>query len=203
LPLLAAGRLLLAALLLADVSAGVYWKYYVVGLLIVSWLDCGMRPLTKGGDSQLLLILYSAISLTLLADTPVVAGYCVYFLTVQLCLAYFAAGFHKLRSPAWRNGSALPGILSTRVFGCPALAFWLERRRWVARWLSLAVIVWEVSFPVVLVGPPDLVLSYLASGVLFHLSTALAMGLNKFIWAFFALYPAAIYGTLGSLAAGQ
>jgi hypothetical protein len=32
--------------------------------------------------------------------------------------------------------------------------------------------------------------------VLFHLGTAAAMGRNKFVWAFFALYPAAMYSTM-------
>jgi hypothetical protein len=197
LPAVAAGRLLLGALVLFDPGAGAYWKYYVLGLLVLSWTACWRLPLTKGGDAQLTLITYAAIALNLLADTPVAATYCLYFLTLQLCLAYFAAGYHKLRSPDWRSGDALPGILSTRLFGTPALAAWLDRRLGLAQFLCLATVVWEVSFPVVLVAPRGLCLFYLACGVLFHVATAFTMGLNKFVWAFFALYPAAVYCTMG------
>jgi hypothetical protein len=196
---LAAARLVLGALLLCDPGVGLYWKYYVVGLLILTFLLCLRIPLTKGADAQMTLITYSAMALTLFSDTPVVAGYCLYFLTLQLCLAYSASGFHKLRSSSWRSGHAMPALLSARLFGFPALGVWLVRHRWCAWSLAWATIVWEVSFPVVLVAPREIGLGYLACGVLFHLGTAFAMGLNKFIWAFIALYPAAIYCTMGSL----
>jgi hypothetical protein len=199
LPALVGVRLVLGALLLLDPGVGVYWKYYVVALLSVSLLVCTIQHMTKGGDAQLTLITYSAISLTLFSDTPVAAGHCLYFLTLQLCFAYFAAGFHKLRSPYWRSGSALPGVLSTRVFGTPALGAWLDQRVWLALPLCLGTVLWEVSFPVVLVAPRGVCLAYFGCGVLFHVGTAFTMGLNKFIWAFFALYPAAIYCTTGLL----
>jgi hypothetical protein len=195
LPTLVAARLVLGALVLADPGVGLYWKYYVAGLLVVSLLVCLRLPVTQGSDSQLLLITCTAISLTLLSDTPVATGYCLHFLTLQLCLAYFAAGLHKLRSREWRDGSALPGILSARLFGFPALAPWLGRRGWLSRPLCWGVIAWEMSFPLVLVAPREVGWFYFSCGVLFHLSTAFAMGLNKFVWAFVALYPAAIYCT--------
>jgi hypothetical protein len=199
-PALVTCRLALALLLLFDPGLGPYWKIYVVGLLIASLLVCMRLPWTKGADSQLNLITCGAISLTLCSDTPTVATWCLYFLTLQLCLAYFAAGYHKLRSPDWRNGCALPGLLSTRLFGAPALAAWLDRRVVVSMALGWATILWELSFPVVLVAPRPVVWCYFCCGVLFHLSTAVTMGLNKFIWAFLALYPAALYCTLGSSA---
>jgi hypothetical protein len=190
-------RLVLGALLLLDV--GLYWKCYVPALLILSLMVGVMLPLAQGADSQLNAITYSAVSLSLLSDTPAAAGYCLYFLTLQLCFAYFAAGFHKLRSPVWRDGSAMPGILSARLFGFPALGAWLGRRRGLWLPLSWITVVWEVSFPLVLVAPREACLFYFACGILFHVSTAVTMGLNKFIWAFIALYPATIYCTVGPL----
>jgi hypothetical protein len=182
---------------------GPYWKYDIVGLLALTVLGCRVVPWTKGADAQLTLITYSAVALTLVSDTPVAAGYCLYFLTLQLCLAYFAAGFHKLRSPYWRSGYALPGLLSARLFGFPAFGAWLDRHGRLAWCCSWATIAWEVSFPVVLVAPREVGLVYFGCGVLFHLSTAFTMGLNKFIWAFLALYPAAICCTTGSLPVAQ
>jgi hypothetical protein len=198
-PALVLCRLVLALLLLFDPGVGPYWKWYVVALLIVSWLVCVRLPWTKGADSQLNLITHGAISLTLLSDTPAAATYCLYFLTLQLCLAYFAAGYHKLRSPDWRSGYALSGLLSTRLFGSPALAAWLDRRLVLSMALCWATILWELSFPVVFIAPRAVVVCYFVGGALFHLSTAVAMGLNKFIWAFFAIYPAALWCTVGAL----
>jgi hypothetical protein len=202
LPILAAGRLALTVLLLADVPIGLSWKSEVAGVFLLSLLVGRAQALSLGADAQLTAITYGAISLTLLSDTPVAAVCCLYFLTLQLCFAYFAAGYHKLRSPAWREGSALPGILSARVFGLPALGDWLGRHRLLAGCCSWPVVLWEVSFPVVLVAPGEVCWVYCACGVLFHLSTAFTMGLNKFVWAFLALYPAAIYCTAGTIAGG-
>ena len=199
LPVLVAGRLALGALLLTGLDVGLYWKHETTALLVISLVVYTLLPFTRGADAQLNAIIYSAISLTLLSDTPTAARYCLYFLTLQLCLAYFAAGFHKLRSSDWRGGSALPGILSTRLFGFPAFGAWLDRHGRLAWCFSWSTIAWEVSFPVVLVAPREVGLVYFGCGVLFHLSSAFTMGLNKFIWAFLALYPAAIYCTMGSL----
>src|SRR5260370_31159000 len=111
------------------------------------------------------------MALSFFCDTPVLAVYFLSFLTLQLCLYYFAAGFHKLRSPCWRNGSALPALLSARLFGSPALGVWLARHRLLAWSFSWATIVWEVSFPVVLVAPREICWLYFAGGFLFHLGT--------------------------------
>jgi hypothetical protein len=199
LPVLVAARLLLGAWLLAAPGVGPSWKWCAAGYLVVSLLACRWLRVTQGADSQLTLITSAAISLTLLSDTAAAAGYCLYFLTLQLCLAYFAAGFHKLRSRPWRDGSALPGILAARLFGSPALAPWLARRRWLARPATVGVVAWELAFPVILVAPPEVCWCCLACGVVFHLGTAVTMGLNKFVWAFLALYPAAVYCATGSI----
>jgi hypothetical protein len=196
---LVAGRLILGALLLFDCDLGLNWKYYVLALLVLSLFVNALQPLAQGADSQLNAITFSAISLTLLSDTQVAAGYCLYFLTLQLCFAYFAAGYHKLTSTSWRDGSALPGILSARLFGFPAFGAWLARHQGLWLPLSWATIIWELSFPVALVVPGAVCLFYCACGILFHVSTAVTMGLNKFIWAFLALYPAAVYCTIGCL----
>jgi hypothetical protein len=50
------------------------------------------------------------------------------------------------------------------------------------------VILFEVSFPLVLVAPPAIAVAALGVGLTFHLSCAVLMGLNSFVWPFPATY---------------
>lgn len=51
------------------------------------------------------------------------------FLTFQSTLSYFSAGVAKLRSPAWRNGSAVMGIFRTKTYGDQWLYEFVRERR--------------------------------------------------------------------------
>ena len=48
--------------------------------------------------------------------------------------------------------------------------------------LGWAVIVFEVSFPLVLLTPLSIAIGILAIGVTFYLGSAAVMGLNSFVW---------------------
>ena len=58
--------------------------------------------------------------------------------------------------------------------------------------LSVAVILFEVVFPLALISLLTTALALaLAAG--FHLSNALFLGLNRFVWAWISAYPALIW----------
>ncbi len=156
-------------------------------------------PLIQGGDSQLTLITFISIAIASMAGTEVVMKGCLYFLCAELAMAYFAAGYHKLRSGKWRNGEALSCILSTRLFGYRRLANWLASVPWLSAVLCWTVIAWELSFPFVLILPSLIKIPMLAFGVLLHISIAMTMGLNKFLWAFCSLYPAVLAADVATL----
>ena len=59
------------------------------------------------------------------------------------------------------------------------------------------VIAFEVTFPLALVLGPTGVAVYAAVGALFHVSNAVLMGLNTFVWAFVATYPAVLFCAVG------
>jgi uncharacterized membrane protein (DUF485 family) len=63
----------------------------------------------------------------------------------------------------------------------------------LARAATLAVLAWECAFPLVLVLPAPFAYVMLALGVLFHVTNAVVMGLNTFVWSFVATYPAVIW----------
>lgn len=160
-----------------------------VAFLAIGWLT----PLIQGADYQLALITFFAAGASLAIWTELASLACLYFLCIQLAMAYSAAGYHKVSSRAWRSGSGLTGILSTTLFGHQNCASLLSSRPFVAKAASWAVIVWELTFPLTLLLPGRLVCVYLVPGLFFHLGVASGMGLNKFLWAFCSLYPALIF----------
>jgi len=112
------------------------------------------------------------------------------FLAAQVTLAYVAAGVAKVVSPVWRSGTAMTGILSTEGYGLPGIADLLIAHPLLDRLACWSVIVWEVTFPLALVAPRAMLVAYLATGITFHVSCAVMMGLNRFVWAFCGCYPA-------------
>jgi hypothetical protein len=112
------------------------------------------------------------------------------FIAAQVVLAYFASGVSKAASPVWRKGGALAGIMSAEGYGIPSIAALLEAHPGIDRLLCWSVIGWELAFPLVLIAPEPVMIALLAMGVMFHISCALLMGLNRFVWAFCGCYPA-------------
>jgi len=112
------------------------------------------------------------------------------FLAAQVTLAYTAAGVAKLASPVWRSGTAMTGILSTEGYGRPRMAELLVAHPLVDRLMCWTVVAWEVTFPLAVVAPRPVLFAYLATGAAFHISCAVMMGLNRFVWAFCGCYPA-------------
>jgi hypothetical protein len=56
-----------------------------------------------------------------------------------------------------------------------------------------SVIIVECAFPLVVIAPFPLMVVLLSLGMLFHLLCAVIMGLNSFLWAFVATYPALVF----------
>jgi hypothetical protein len=109
----------------------------------------------------------------------------------QLTLAYFAAGASKLLLAPWRNGEALQAALSSSMWGNGWSARLVENRG-MALWLSWAIMLVEIAFPLTLLMPLPILCAALAVFFLFHMAIALVMGLNSYPWAFLAAYPSVI-----------
>ncbi|MEU1204383.1 hypothetical protein [Nocardia sp. NPDC005825] len=151
-----------------------------------------------GGDGadQMTIILFVALALAFTIGQQRAEVIVLWFLTAQVCLAYFTAGVAKLVSPLWRSGAALPEILATHAYGHRRAAKILARHRTTAAAMCWSVILLECGFPLVLVGFEPLTYLLLVTGALLHIGTAILMRLNTFVWAFLATYPAVIYTTM-------
>lgn len=112
------------------------------------------------------------------------------FLAAQVCMAYFTSGAAKLVSPVWRDGTAIPEIFRTSMFGDDRFYQAVRDRPWLAKSVAWTTIAGEMAFPLVLVAPKPIARGILASGGAFHLANARFMGLNRFIWSYCSTYPA-------------
>ena len=66
----------------------------------------------------------------------------------------------------------------------------LLRSNALALTLAWAVMLGEALFPLALLAPPEVLAAALGTMFLFHLATALFMGLNTYPWGFVTAYPA-------------
>ena len=83
--------------------------------------------------------------------------------------------------------------MNLRSLGAPWAADRLVERPRLRVVLSWAVILGEVCFPLAVLLPARGVVAVLAVGLAFHLVVAVCMGLNTFVWAFVATYPAVLF----------
>lgn len=163
-------------------------------LFLSTWISNIRCRIGLNGSDGLMFIVISAIALaSLFPEGDSVQAAALVFIAGQVILAYVAAGIFKVKSSVWRSGDAILKILSLKTFGASWASKLLRTSAKFPPVASWAVILFECGFVLILVVPHQYVLVVLALGFLFHLSTALVMGLNGFVWAFLAGYPAVFW----------
>jgi hypothetical protein len=176
------------------VPAGASWHVAALAVTVLALLSLQRRLVAghDGSDGLVALTLTAALLARLMGTAGAATGV-LWFLALQPLLTYTASGWGKLRERDWRSGMVLRDVMSSVLFGTPRLAARLERRPQEAAWLSRLVIATMVSFPLVFVLPRPLALGLLAATGVFHIGTAVVMGLTRFPWAFMATYPAVVH----------
>lgn len=189
-----------AALLAAVVShPGEATFTAATGLLVASEALLSWRRTSlgaDGADQMTALILVTTFVCAGIAPTEFTLTAGLWFIAAQGCFSYLAAGVAKLVSPTWRSGVAVGLILNTGAYGTPGVASLLASRTWLSSVMSWSAMTLETLFPIALVAPEPVRWTVLAAGALFHLQCAVIMGLNTFLWAFIATYPAIIYAAM-------
>ncbi len=187
-------RLLLAFALVAPHVP--QWGYGVIcSVLLISGLLITHRTtFGNDGSDQMLTIVLAGLAVSyLLPPSEPLRPIGVWFVGLQSTLSYVVAGVAKLYGPTWRGGTAMKAILNTSTYGNYAAAAAYQRLSAIGFFTCWSVMIFETTFPVALVAPPPVLFAYLAMGFAFHFGTAVLMGLNTFLWAFLATYPAVIY----------
>ena len=140
-----------------------------------------------GSDSMLLVVTLSlAVARTVPTYAHVALGYCA----VQLSLSYFLAGIAKLGDRAWRDGSALAILVDLPQYRVPrSLASVIRRLSRPGVW---AILAFELAFPVAFASELACTI-LLVIAFAFHVTNAIVYGLDRFVWAWLAAYPALVY----------
>jgi hypothetical protein len=153
-----------------------------------------------GSDAMTLLVLLALGTAALFPRSQLAAHAALLYIALQAALSYLVAGAIKLRQSAWREGRALRELFALPQYAVPRAAQALAARPALGRVGTWSVLLFECSFPLALLGP-QLCAPLLALALLFHCANAALLGLNRFLWAWAAAYPALYYvSQLGPLA---
>lgn len=185
-------ELVAAALLGLGVSSAAPFLWFAQLAVCVRF-----RGTFNGGSDYLTLLILMALSLSWLFDAaqhPLLGKACIAYVAVQVTLSYFIAGVAKLKEAAWRDGTALRAFTRSRRHGAPPFVSRLlaGKRRCLA--LSWGVLLFECGFPLAWLDP-RVCLAFLALGLGFHLANSVVFGLNRFLFAWSAAYPALLFGS--------
>lgn len=164
---------------------------FVFVMLLCSFLtSVRWRGAFNGGSDYMTLLVLTgvAVGLSFKSSPSVVLG-CLLYLGLQSCISYFIAGVVKLRGSEWRDGSALGAFVNSTIYSPTSAYASLASKKPLLLCLSWLLIVFECSFPVALLHP-QLCLLYIGVGIGFHCGAAYVFGLNRFILAWAATYPA-------------
>lgn len=159
-------------------------------LLLIRW-----RGAFNGGSDFMTLVVLTGVLISQLAQ-PVVGGALawkagLWYITLHAITSYFISGAIKLLQPEWRDGRILTYFLDGGIHG-PLVQDSLFRQRGIAIAASWLFIGWECLFPLALAGPQWASL-WCGVALVFHLLVFRFFGLNRFVWAWAASFPAIVY----------
>jgi hypothetical protein len=186
-------RLLASCALIAAAGSFEVARFGAAIVAVTTLLLRLRSPLGIHASGSMVMVTFTAGALGLAVGTGRSMGFALAFIGAQACLSYFVAGSHKLLTPSWRRGSAIPLIATTVMWGHRREALVLRAHPWLGVVLCWMTMLGECSVPLSLVVPLPVALGILACAATFHIATAAEMGLNSFVWAFGSTYPAIIY----------
>mgnify|MGYP002628218426 CR=1 FL=1 len=146
----------------------------------------------NGGSDRMGLLILWCLSLAQAMPTVLWQERVLGYLAGQLILSYFISGKVKLTNPAWRNGQALSDVFAFSAYPVSKdlrRLSDLPRVLWVASW---SVILFELAFPLALLGQKLLIVALILAAI-FHLANAFLFGLNRFFWTWIAAYPSILW----------
>jgi hypothetical protein len=135
-----------------------------------------------------------ALAPTFFFSSSLILQVALFFVALQVSLEYATAGWSKLSHwRGWVQGPYLLQVFSSSNYGHRGLAQLLQSSPTLAGMISIAIILLEIAAPLALLLPAPLAEVLLLGLLAFHIATAVCMGLNTYVWAFAAAYPAVLY----------
>lgn len=181
-------RLACSVFLLFQFIFPVVFFLFLSGLLISN----RFRGTFNGGSDYMTTIVLAALSTGAFYQTEKVLTGVLWYIALQAMLSYFLAGLVKLRKSGWRSGESLTAFLLAPNYRVPAFIQTFFSSKVAAKTASWLLIAGQLSFPVLVFIPGGARVA-IAVAFLFHLNNVWLFGLNRFLLAWTATYPAVYF----------
>ncbi|MEO7212100.1 hypothetical protein [Mucilaginibacter sp.] len=171
----------------------IYFKVLFTALTAVTLYSYRKRQAGKDGSDQMRMLALLSYSVCFLLKNEQGQLLSVFFTGGQALISYSTSGIVKLMSPHWRGGNVLAGVLSTYSYGVPKVSSFLSAHPLLEKGMCYSAIVTMLAVPVTFLLPYHAPLFIALFCILcFHVSTAILMGLNDFLFTFPLAYPGII-----------
>lgn len=186
--------LCLFALMFTVASEGRIASFLSLAVLVQLLLLRNRSAYGLDGSDHMYIVIFLGLTVTrLMPPYSWASAAGLFYIAFQSGLSYLISGLAKIAGPSWRDGSAIAGVMTTKIYGNQIAASFLSDRPSLCRVLCWGVIVFEVLFIGALFSGPQFMWSMIVAGFVFHASAAVLMGLNSFFFAFLSAYPAIVY----------
>ncbi|HEY2735615.1 MAG TPA: HTTM domain-containing protein [Polyangiales bacterium] len=187
------------ALLWLRLAGSIALYFGIAAALPCLWLSqlaicLRFRGTFNGGSDSMTVVMLSGLCLSAFDRGGTIARAGLLYIAVQVTLSYLIAGVAKLKEADWRSGAALRSFILDESAGSPRWARAIAERASAARFAAWGVIAFECLFPLAWLDG-SAAISFGALGLCFHLGNALVFGLNRFLFAWLAAYPALIWAS--------
>lgn len=179
-------RLICAIALLFSFSFPVLIILFFTTLLI----SLRFRGSFNGGSDYMTSIVLFALCVAAFFKTDKVMIGALWYIALQSALSYFLAGLVKIKRKEWRNGEALRAFIHSPNYNPPNFFKTILEHKATALTTAWFIMLAELCFPLVLILPKHYILIAIGGAFLFHLNNVLLFGLNRFLLAWPATYPA-------------
>jgi hypothetical protein len=165
------------------------WFLYLSGILIFN-----IRVVIRTGYTVFLQVILVSISMQrLFPNSSNLEVACIWTIAIQCCLVYFENGLTKLKEVNWKQGSAIYNIIKNPLYISPITKLSILEKSTFLKFISWSVLLFEMAFPMSLLGGNTSLIIFLGFGIVFHFVNSWILGLGSFFWAFVAAYPAIIF----------
>lgn len=155
------------------------------------------RGTFNGGSDYMTLVVLSALTIASIFNKheAVVSG-ALWYIAIQAGLSYFISGLVKINKASWRSGKALTAFVVSGNYEQPEWLLILFKKPVISIIFSWCAMLLECFFPLAF-ADSTLCLVFVSAAFIFHVINFYVFGLNRFVFAWLASYPALYYASGG------
>lgn len=168
------------------------WIFVTSAFLAVYLMAIRFRGSFNGGSDSMTVLILFFTAIAAFSENPQVQSIGAGMIAVNLILSYMNSGMAKTRSRDWQEGLVLQNVILSSAYAVPVRLQKIFKSRSLCKFVSGVILFYEISFPVVLLGP-SVFYVYASAALVFHFLNFYIFGLNRFFWAWLAAYPALYY----------